>query len=167
MLDWKFCPRCGSEARHVGDQTELHVQCVACDFVKYDNPLPTTMGFIVRSKEIFLLRRSDPPEKGKWDAIGGFLAGSETAEENLRRECDEETGLQIDSIEFFGSFTSVYGSTGLTTIGLAFECHVRNMSSLRLSRENSECGWFAPTELPPIAFADVNAALGVLAARIL
>ncbi|MFJ4103817.1 hypothetical protein [Amycolatopsis japonica] len=48
-----------------------------------------------------MLRRAHEPRKGAWGTVRGFLSGAE----NLR---------------FAGTYPSVYGDTGLKTIGLAF-----------------------------------------------
>ncbi|WP_410654894.1 NUDIX domain-containing protein [Amycolatopsis sp. lyj-112] len=108
MKDWKFCPRCGAGTRHAGDG-EAHVECPACGFTKYDNPLPTTLGLVLESGRLLLLRRAHEPRKGHWDTVGGFLSGAETAEENLVRE-----GLEEESSEY-----AWFPLTGLPEIAFA------------------------------------------------
>src|SRR5262249_54306413 len=58
-----------------------------------------------------------------------------------------------------GTYSSVYGTTGLHTIGIAFLCRLRPGSRVRLSAENSEYRWFPATELPELAFPDGQQAL--------
>jgi NADH pyrophosphatase NudC (nudix superfamily) len=165
MIDWKFCPRCGSPAARQGQGADEHIACQRCEFVKYDNPLPTTIGLVVDGDAVLLIRRSIEPALGEWDAVGGFLSGSETAEENLARECIEETGLRLKSMQFIGSFSSVYGATRAKTIGIAFECVADNAEGIRLSDENSEFSWFKLDQLPRVAFSDVSKALQELATQ--
>jgi NADH pyrophosphatase NudC (nudix superfamily) len=85
MRDWRFCPRCGTRAGHAGDGLDLHLACPACGFVKYDNPLPTTIGLVVRDGRLLLLRRAIAPQRGWWDTVGGFISAGETAEQTMRR----------------------------------------------------------------------------------
>ncbi|MCX4095400.1 NUDIX hydrolase [Nocardia sp. alder85J] len=165
MDDWKYCPRCASPTHFVGAGPERHAQCAGCGYVKYDNPLPTTIGLVMHGGRILLLRRAIHPAFGEWDTVGGFLSGDETVEENLRREAKEEIGADIRQLEFVGSFSSVYGDTGLHTIGIAFTCTVTD-PEIQLSEENSEYRWFAPEELPDVAFEDVRRALATLTARL-
>ncbi|MFC9436154.1 NUDIX domain-containing protein [Nocardia sp. NPDC057030] len=162
MRDWKYCPKCGSALVCSGRGHEIRAACAKCGYVKYDNPLPTTIGLIVRGDRVLLLRRGIEPELGKWDTVGGFMSGDETAEEGLRREAREEIGLEVDRLSFVGSFSSVYGATGLRTIGLAFRCAIADGRPIELSGENTEYRWFDLAELPDVAFADVRKALAQL-----
>lgn len=162
MLDWKYCPKCGSALVCSGSGSEIHADCSSCGYVKYDNPLPTTIGLVVCGSRVLLLRRGIEPEFGKWDTVGGFLSGDETAEDGLRREAREEIGLEVDGLSFVGSFSSVYGDTGLHTIGLAFRCTIADDHAIELSGENTEYRWFDVEDLPDVAFEDVRKALAQL-----
>ena len=159
MDDWRFCPRCGSSLVVLGSGAERHASCGACGFAKYDNPLPTTIGLICRGSRLLLLRRAQAPALGKWDTVGGFLSGGETAEQNLVREAWEEIGCQVVDLRPVGTYSSVYGDTGLTTVGIAFSCRIADDAVITLSAENSEYGWFDREELPDLAFDDVTAAV--------
>jgi NAD+ diphosphatase len=163
--DWRFCPRCGTDLAFVGDGLERHASCGGCGFVKYDNPLPTTIGLICRGRSILLLRRAHEPAVGSWDTVGGFLSGGETAEENLVREAWEEIGCEVVDLRPAGTYSSVYGDTGLTTVGIAFTCRIADDAVIALSEENSEHGWFGWHEIPDLAFADVTAAVRDLTER--
>ena len=57
-----------------------------------------------------------------------------------------------------GTYSSVYGDTGLQTLGVAFACSLPADAELTISEESSEHAWFTPDALPPLAFADVTAA---------
>lgn len=159
MDDWRFCPRCGTSLVLVGEGLEHHASCSSCGFFKYDNPLPTTIGLIGRSRRILLLRRAHEPARGEWDTVGGFLAGGESAEENLVREAREEIGCQVVDLHPVGTYASVYGDTGLTTVGIAFSCRIADDAVITLSDENSEYGWFGWDEIPHLAFTDVAASV--------
>ncbi|KZB80723.1 NUDIX domain-containing protein [Amycolatopsis regifaucium] len=165
MKDWKFCPRCGAGTRLAGTGEDAHVACPACRFTKYDNPLPTTVGLVLDGDRILLLRRAHEPRKGGWDTVGGFLSGGETAEENLVREGREEIGCELRNLRFAGSYSSVYGDTGLRTIGLAFTCELPPDTEIALSEENSGYAWFPLDDRPPLAFADGEAAAAALTSR--
>ncbi|WP_219823567.1 NUDIX hydrolase [Nocardia nova] len=156
---WKFCPRCREILQRFGCGSEAHLECSKCGFTKYDNPLPTTIGIVARDSKILLLQRNIEPARGKWVGIGGFLAGNETFEENLRRESYEEIGQNVRTIHYLGSFTSIYGDTGLRTVGVAFLCRLEGQHPLKISDESSTYGWFDIFDFPEIAFADVASAI--------
>ena len=115
----------------------------------------------MKDSRVLLLRRAIEPSKGEWDVVGGFLNPGESAEDCLAREAYEEIGIKVKVDRCVGTFPSVYGSTGLTTIGLAFTCSALG-EEIKLSSENSEYAWFDLDQLPPVAFADVANALEVL-----
>jgi len=158
MDDWRFCPRCGIAAEHAGEGIERHLACPACGYVKYDNPLPTTIGLVERDGRLLLLRRAIEPQHGWWDTVGGFVAAGESAEQAMLREAEEEIGVVVKIERLLGTYGSVYGDTGLRTLGVAFACSLPAGAQLRISDESLEHAWFAPHELPPLAFADVQAA---------
>jgi NAD+ diphosphatase len=159
MDDWRFCPRCGTPAGHAGEGIERHLACPACRYVKYDNPLPTTIGLVEADGRLLLLRRADEPQRGWWDTVGGFVAAGESAEQAMLREAREEIGVDVRIERLLGTYSSVYGDTGLQTLGVAFLCRLAGDGPLRISEESTEHAWFAPDALPsPLAFADVQAA---------
>ena len=159
MDGWRFCPRCGGSLAVVGSGPERHVVCGGCGFSRYDNPLPTTIGLICRGRAILLLRRAQRPARGEWDTVGGFLTAGETAEQNLVREAREEIGCTVLDLRPVGTYASVYGDTGLTTVGIAFKCRIPDEAVIRLSEENTEHRWFGWHEVPDLPFADVAAAV--------
>jgi NAD+ diphosphatase len=159
VRDWKLCPRCGHELARLGAGREFHVACLRCRFVRYDNPLPTTVGVVERDGRYLLLRRAHEPNRGAWDTVGGFVSPGETAEECLAREAREEIGCAVLDLTPLGTYPSVYGDTGLHTLGIAFRCTLEPGAAITLSTENTEFAWFEPAGLPPVAFADVQAAL--------
>lgn len=159
MEDWRFCPRCGGSLAIVGSDPERHVSCGDCGFIRYDNPLPTTIGLICRGRSILLLRRAHAPALGAWDTVGGFLTAGETAEQNLVREAREEIGCPVSDLRPVGTYASVYGDTGLTTVGVAFTCRIPDDAVITLSAENSEYRWFGWGEIPDLPFADVAGAV--------
>lgn len=157
---WRFCPRCGVALDAAGGGTERHLTCSACGFVKYDNPLPATIGIVESSAgELLLVRRADDPRRGLWNTVGGFLATGESAEDAMRREAREEIGVEVHVERVLATYPSVYGETGLRTLGIAFACRFPDGAEIRPSAEISEHAWFAPDALPQLAFADVAAAV--------
>jgi NADH pyrophosphatase NudC (nudix superfamily) len=156
MKDWLYCPKCNATLLHLGDERNPYVECNKCGFVKYNNPIPTTVAIIYnkQEKQFLFVRRAIEPQKGKWDTVGGFLEPGETAEECLFREVKEETGCELSSIQILGTHISVYGETGLSTLGVSFLCRLNGASINLAKEENSEFRWFAPSEQVTLAFKD-------------
>jgi ADP-ribose pyrophosphatase YjhB (NUDIX family) len=142
---WTYCPRCGNELAGDG----ARVECAACGFVAYSNPKPTATAVCVdRDGRVLLTRRAVEPRPGSWDLPGGFVDEHEHPLEALRRELREETGLEIEPLEFLGIWMDRYGdSTAQTTLNLFWTARV--LGGLEQAADDvAELAWFAPDDLP-------------------
>jgi hypothetical protein len=70
----------------LGPAENPYVSCGRCQFFKYDNTIPTTIGIVKRDDTYLFLRRAHDPYRGRWDTVGGFLGPGERAEDCLARE---------------------------------------------------------------------------------
>jgi 8-oxo-dGTP diphosphatase len=104
LSGWRFCPRCSAELAREED----HLRCPGCDARYWANSVPGAQAVIVRDGHVLLGRRATDPGEGRWDIPGGFLHEGEDAVEALRREVREETGLEIELLEFLGTWNEAY-----------------------------------------------------------
>jgi 8-oxo-dGTP diphosphatase len=152
---WTHCPRCG--ATLAGDAKRL--ECGACGFVAYANPVPAACAVCLDDAgRILLTRRAFEPYAGMWDLPGGFLEEREHPLDALRRELLEETGLEVEQVEWFGAFLVPYD--GRTVLNLVWTARVA-AGEPHAADDVSELGWFARDELPPleeVAMAEALAA---------
>ena len=76
---------------------------------EYPRPSVTTdcviFGFDAQGLSVLLIERGIDPFKGCWAFPGGFMNMDEDAQTGAKRELKEETGLETDYIEQFGTFT--------------------------------------------------------------
>jgi len=88
-----------------------------------------------------------------WDIPGGRIHKGHTIEDTLKREVEEETG--INTIKSFTPFHMVLSNLRIpiddeTNVGLilsAYICDVENVGEIKLSEEeHTEAQWFAPQE---------------------
>lgn len=154
---WKHCPRC--RAPLGGD--ERRAACAACGFVAYANPVPTATAVCIDDEgRVLLGRRALEPDKGLWDLPGGFVDEHEHPLDALRRELREETGLEIEPLEFLGVWMDRYGydSSAASTLNLYWTARVVG-GEQEAADDVAELRWFALDELPgadELAF-EVNA----------
>ena len=108
---WKFCPRCGQAS----EQTGCHpFHCNACDYSHYFSPFSAVGAIITDNQDrMFLIVRGREPGKGKLGMPGGFIDPGERAEEALIREVYEETGLQVNDLNYLASFPNHYAYAGI------------------------------------------------------
>ena len=159
LAGWRFCPRCRAELTHV----DSRVECSACGFVRYANPLPAVAALVVDDEGRLLLgRRAFEPDAGMWDTIGGFLDEEEDAVDALRREVREETGLELEVLDFLGYWLEPYDGR----IVLCFTWTARVRGDGRAADDLVELRWFEPAELPPPAELAFTHYPAVLAAAV-
>jgi NAD+ diphosphatase len=147
LQGWRYCPRCGTELR--GD--EKRVECPKCGFVAYGGgPVPTATAVVVDEKRhVLLCRRAIEPDRGLWDLPGGFIEDGEHPLDAVRRELREETGFEIEPLEFLGIWMDKYGydSGAENTLNLYWHARV-TAGEERAADDVAELRWFAPAELP-------------------
>lgn len=68
------------------------------------NPLPTVDLIIEYNKGIILIKRRNPPEG--WALPGGFVDCGESLEDAAVREAKEETGLDVDLLRQFHTYSA-------------------------------------------------------------
>jgi ADP-ribose pyrophosphatase YjhB (NUDIX family) len=88
-----------------------------------------------------------------WDVPGGFLSPLEHPDAGVVREILEETGLVVRPRELLGIFPDTYGEDDAGVYTLNFYYVVDIVSGEPLPADDvTELRWFAPDELPEIAF---------------
>jgi mutator protein MutT len=161
---FKYCPKCGAAALHMVGQKLL--RCAACGFELYLNVAAAAAGVIVDEQgRMVVLVRGKEPGKGKWDLPGGFVDPGETAEEALRREVREETGLEVTAMSYLGSWTNVYeyGGVRYRTLDLGFICETTDVARARPREDEVAETLFLPPDqidLDRFAFRSVGTIAG-------
>ena len=60
---------------------------------------PTTIdAIIVKNHTILLIKRAASPHEDMWALPGGYIEWDDTAEETVRKEVAEETGLTVTAL---------------------------------------------------------------------
>ena len=158
--EWQYCPRCAARVKVGGGR----VKCPVCGFAAYAHSDPTACALCVDEHgRLLLTRRAREPEKGKWDLPGGFLGEGEHPLDALRRELLEETGLEIEPLDFVGVWMDRYGDAedAPATLNMYWTARVVG-GEPHPADDVSELRWFSPDELPQdeeIAFRNVAPAI--------
>jgi NAD+ diphosphatase len=99
-LKTRYCGRCGSKTRPL--MTERAKQCGTCSLIAYPRLSPAVIVLVQRGDRI-LLARSPRFPPGMFGLIAGFVEPGENLEHALVREVQEETGIYVKNIRYFGS----------------------------------------------------------------
>ncbi len=147
LLDWdrnhRYCGRCGAEMTSAADQ---HVKiCPDCRLTCFPRLSPAIIVAITRGREILLARAPRFPE-GMFSVLAGFVEPGETLEAAVQREVDEEVGIRVKNIRYFGSQPWPFPNSLMIGFTAEYES-----GELRIDREEIvEAGWFRAGTLPQI-----------------
>ena len=110
LAEWlwatRHCPRCGGslEPRQAG-----HVlRCTSCGRDQFPRSDPAVIMVVTDGEpgspdERALLGRSPAWPEGRYSTLAGFVEPGETMEDAVRREVEEETGVRVGEVSYFGS----------------------------------------------------------------
>lgn len=103
-----------------------------------------SVGAIIQNEQgqILLLKHVFRPGSG-WGIPGGFISKGEQPENALRREMEEEIGLDIENLRL----AFVHTLAPRNHVEIIFFADARNKAKIK-SVEISEIGWFSIDDLP-------------------
>ncbi|MDR2209553.1 MAG: NAD(+) diphosphatase [Azoarcus sp.] len=141
VLHNQFCGACGQPM--VLSPVEIACTCPACGYKVYPRISPVAIGLIVKGNEI-LLARSPHFAPGMYSALAGFVEAGESAEECLCREMQEEAGIKIHNLRYFGSQSWPYPHSLM--IGFIADYHSGELTAQK--DEIEDLAWFRLDDLP-------------------
>ena len=99
---------------------------------------------------ILLIQRADD---ALWAMPGGAFEMGETAAEGVRREAREETGVDVEIVDFVGIYDSRLCETrsSIQLYQLVFQCRPIGFGSPTTPQEVLDMGWFHESDLPPLS----------------
>ncbi len=111
-------------------------------------PRITAGGILIQNGKILLGRRkSDRLYPDIWDIFGGHIEEGECLEETLRRELEEELGIEITKSEFLEKYQDkdpTYGRDYIHNIFIVQDWKGEPFN--RNPREHESIAWFAKEE---------------------
>ncbi len=108
-------------------------------------PFVTVDGIIEYNNGVVLIERSNPPFG--WAMPGGFLDYGESAEEGVRREVKEETGLDFTGYKLFKVCSRPERDPRFHTVTIVF--YGKGKGILKAASDAKGAGIFTPDNLPP------------------
>lgn len=148
-----FCPACGSCNFLVNNFKSKH--CGQCGFTYYANPCSATAAFILDDDgRLLVARRAKEPARGTLDLVGGFVDMEETVEEGIRREIREESGLDIERLDYLFSIPNHYLYSGMVvnTIDMFFRAVVPSGTEVCAADDAAELMWLPLHDVNPALF---------------
>lgn len=147
LLVWdrthQFCGRCGTPTESLPGERAR--QCPACGLRAYPRISPAIIVLVTRGDQLLLTRGHGFPE-GFYGVLAGFVEAGESLEETLMREVEEEVGLTVRDIRYFGSQPWPYPHQLMIGFNASWAA-----GEIRVDpHELADAGWFTRETLPQI-----------------
>ncbi len=110
----------------------------------------TVDAVIIKGSSVVLIKRKNPPFRGRWALPGGFVEYGEEVEKACVREAREETGLRIRIKGLLGVYSKMGRDPRGHTVSVAFLAEGKGR--LRGGSDAREAKFFNLKRLPPLAF---------------
>ncbi len=145
LLHWqtrsRHCGACGAPTRRERAGHTARCSRDGCGIEHYPRTDAAIIVLLTQGDAALLARQSWWPA-GRYSTVAGFVEPGESLEDALRREVQEETGLEAAGCSYRGSQPWPFPAS----LMLAFRAEVRNRE-LRLGEELEDARWFTPSEL--------------------
>ena len=150
-----FCSQCGGALNYAQAGERQRLVCGDCQRIFYENPIVGVAAIVMGERDglpTLLLGRRAPNSSygGRWCIPCGYVEYDEDVYSAVKREFQEETGLQI---EITGVYTvlSNFHNPSAHTVGIWFKARAAG-GELQPGDDLDEVGYFLLDQLPPLAF---------------
>ena len=156
-LELNYCPQCGGSLQHLEAYGRVRRYCPACDRVVFRDPKVAAGVVAEQDGQVLLVQRGMGPGKGSWSIPAGFVEHDEDPAVTAVRECQEETGLEV---ELTGLLDVVPGEglAGEASFMVVYQGRVTG-GQLHAGDDAERAAFFPPGDLPRLAFAATQRAL--------
>ena len=117
----------------------------AYDPSKWERPSVTVDMFCYcrENRSLLMVKRGGHPFIGKWALPGGFLEPDETAEQAVRRELAEETGVNADAIIQLRAFSDPHRDPRTRIVTVAYIAVLDRLPDARAGDDAADAKRFA------------------------
>lgn len=138
----RFCGRCGARTeRHPAHEA---MACPRCGQLHFPRLAPAVIVIVERGREM-LLARSPHFAPGVYSTLAGFVEPGESLEDTVHREVEEEVGVRVTDLRYFGSQPWPFPHS----LMVGFLARWAS-GEIRLGDpEIEDARWFTPEDLPP------------------
>jgi NAD+ diphosphatase len=147
MIEWdrtvRYCSQCGAETF---DKTGMHAkECSRCGFISFPRISPAVIVLVEREGKALLARGTRFTEV-IYSVLAGFVDPGESLEDTVRREIEEEVGIRVKDIRYFGSQPWPFPDSLMIGFTAQYESGEINVDKTEIV----DAGWFEPDHLPEI-----------------
>jgi NAD+ diphosphatase len=146
MVSWRarhrFCGTCGAPTLAAKGGHVLICTNPACRHEQFPRTDPAIIVLVSDGERALLGRQASWPV-GRYSTIAGFVEPGESLEDAVAREVFEETGIEVDQIEYHSSQPWPFPSS----LMLGFTAHALTTQIRRRDDELEDAQWFTRADL--------------------
>lgn len=139
----RYCGVCGTPNR--ASRRHSAMVCPSCRHLSFPKVSPAVIVQVTRGSRI-LLGQSRRHPSGSYSVLAGFVDPGETLEGAVQREIEEESGVRVSDIRYFGSQPWPFPDSLMVGFTAAYD----GGTLMGRDGELEELGWFAADALPPV-----------------
>jgi NAD+ diphosphatase len=146
IISWRrrnrFCGTCGTKTLSAKSGHVLVCSNPACRHEQFPRIDPAIIVLVSHAEQALLGRQASWPI-GRYSTIAGFVEPGESLEDAVAREVFEETGIEVDRIEYHSSQPWPFPASlmlGFTAHAVTTEVHLRD-------QELEDARWFTRADL--------------------
>lgn len=147
LLEWeksaRYCGRCGAEMAPAKE--EIARECPGCGMLVFPRLSPAVIVLVERDGQI-LLARSHRFTSDFYSVLAGFVEPGETLEDTVHREIEEEVGIKVKNVRYFGSQPWPFPDSLMIGFTAEYESGEINIDKTEIA----DAEWFAPEKLPTV-----------------
>ena len=146
IVSWRrrhrFCGTCGAKTLSAKSGHVLVCSDPGCRHEQFPRIDPAIIVLVSDGERALLGRQASWPV-GRYSTIAGFVEPGESLEDAVAREVFEETGIEVDQIEYHSSQPWPFPSS----LMLGFTAHARNTEVRLRDEELEDARWFDRADL--------------------
>ena len=147
LYEWfsktRYCTKCGKPLVPGTNEEETSLVCPDCHNIIFPRIEPCIIVLVNRGNDILLALHRNRISK-YYSCIAGFMEAGESAEQAVRREIMEETGISVKNIRYFGSQSWPFPSQLMLAFTAAYESGEIHIQESELQR----AAWFPRNNCP-------------------
>jgi len=146
----KFCIRCATPLERAVRFGQVRPVCPACGWIYFADPKVAVAVLVARQNQVLLVRRINEPFRGLWSLPAGFVDAGEDPSQAAQRECQEETGINIQNINLISTITGREHPRGADIL-LVYRAEIIG-GEIHPGDDADQADFFPLDRLPPLAF---------------
>lgn len=155
----RYCCRCATALATRTLAGRPRRVCPACGHIHFVEPRLGVGVMVLERGRLLLVKRAKPPERGRWSLPAGYVDIDEAPAAVAVRETREETGLAVAVDGLLGVYHNPPEQGGAAVFILYRARLDGGAQNLLAGDDAAEAAFFAPDELPELAFASTRDAV--------